>query len=119
MTLLELTVVIVVILSLVAILFVGANGWKKGSDRSACILNIRNAQSAVRAYQNIRAVAEGSVLDMSTEIIGPDNFLATNPECPGGGTYEHINHMPFPGELALKCDLEVSQVHIPADCGDW
>lgn len=119
MTLLELTVVIVVVLSLVAILFVGASGWKKGADRSACILNIRNAQSAVRAYQNIRAVSEGSALNMFTEIIGPDNFLANNPECPGGGTYEHITHMPFPGELALKCDLADSQVHIPSDCDDW
>lgn len=119
MTLLELTIVIVVVLSLIAILFIGANGWKKGADRSSCILNIRNVQSAVRAYQNTCAVQEGATLNLSTEIIGPDNFLATNPECPGGGVYEHINHMPFPGELALKCDLASSQVHVPSDCGDW
>ena len=39
MTLLELTVVILVLLSLITILFVGARAWKRGSDRSANIMN--------------------------------------------------------------------------------
>ncbi|RYD43049.1 MAG: hypothetical protein EOP85_10600 [Verrucomicrobiaceae bacterium] len=119
MTLLELTVVIVVVLSLIAILFIGAAGWKKGADRSSCVLNIRNAQSAVRAFQNTRAVPDGATLNMHSDIIGPDNFLATNPKCPGGGTYELITYMPAPGELALKCDLEESDAHIPPYHGDW
>ena len=42
MTLLELTVVILVLLSLISILFIGARAWKKGSDRAANIMNIRN-----------------------------------------------------------------------------
>ena len=49
MTLLELTVVILVLLSLISVLFIGARAWKKGSDRAACILNIRNFQQAVRS----------------------------------------------------------------------
>ncbi|RYD73603.1 MAG: prepilin-type N-terminal cleavage/methylation domain-containing protein [Verrucomicrobiaceae bacterium] len=53
MTLLELTVVILVLLSLISILFVGARAWKKGSDRSANILNLRNAQQAVRGHANM------------------------------------------------------------------
>jgi len=53
MTLLELTVVILVLLSLITILFVGARAWKKGSDRSANIMNIRNCQQAMRGYQNM------------------------------------------------------------------
>jgi prepilin-type N-terminal cleavage/methylation domain-containing protein len=53
MTLLELTVVILVLLSLISILFVGARAWKKGSDRSANIMNLRNAQQAMRGYQNM------------------------------------------------------------------
>ena len=48
MTLLELTVVILVLLSLISILFIGARAWKKGADRAGCILNIRNVQQAVR-----------------------------------------------------------------------
>lgn len=119
MTLLELTVVIVVVLSLIAILFIGANGWKMGADRSSCVLNIRNVQSAVRAFQNIRAVPEGATINMYVDIIGPDNFLAADPACPGGGDYEHIDHMPFPGELALTCDLAGSRDHVPQGHGDW
>lgn len=53
MTLLELTVVILVLLSLISILFVGARAWKKGSDRSTNILNLRNAQQAVRGHANM------------------------------------------------------------------
>lgn len=56
MTLLELTVVILVLLSLISILFVGARAWKKGSDRSANIMNIRNTQQAMRGHQNMRGL---------------------------------------------------------------
>ena len=56
MTLLELTVVILVLLSLISILFIGARAWKKGSDRAANILNIRNVQQAVRAHVNVRGL---------------------------------------------------------------
>ena len=38
MTLIELTVVILVLLSLISILFVGARAWKRGSDRAGCII---------------------------------------------------------------------------------
>jgi len=54
MTLLELTVVILVLLSLISILFVGARAWKKGSDRSANIMNVRNTQQAMRGHQNMK-----------------------------------------------------------------
>jgi prepilin-type N-terminal cleavage/methylation domain-containing protein len=54
MTLLELTVVILVLLSLISILFVGARAWKKGSDRSANLMNIRNCQQAMRGFENMR-----------------------------------------------------------------
>ena len=62
MTLLELTVVILVLLSLISILFVGARAWKKGSDRSANIMNIRNVQQAVRAHQNMNGLEIGNAL---------------------------------------------------------
>ncbi|MCW8869081.1 MAG: peptide chain release factor 3, partial [Proteobacteria bacterium] len=61
MTLLELTVVILVLLSLISILFVGARAWKKGSDRSANIMNIRNTQQAMRGHQNMNNVPDAAV----------------------------------------------------------
>ena len=60
MTLLELTVVILVLLSLISILFIGARAWKKGSDRSTNILNIRNAQQAVCGHANMQNLTEGT-----------------------------------------------------------
>ena len=74
MTLLELTVVILVLLSLISILFIGARAWKKGSDRAANILNIRNVQQAVRAHANVKALAESAAL-ASTDIVGTGKYL--------------------------------------------
>ncbi|MCW1915127.1 hypothetical protein OJ996_16190 [Luteolibacter sp. GHJ8] len=71
MTLLELTVVILVLLSLISILFVGARAWKKGSDRSANIMNIRNAQQAVRGHANMRNLPETTGACGENEIYGP------------------------------------------------
>jgi prepilin-type N-terminal cleavage/methylation domain-containing protein len=76
MTLLELTVVILVLLSLISILFIGARAWKKGSDRAANILNIRNVQQAVRAHANVRALEIGDTL-ASSEIVGTGKYLNT------------------------------------------
>lgn len=76
MTLLELTIVILVVLSLIGILFVGARAWKRGSDRTANILNIRNVQQVVRAHANTHALAIGSPL-AETDIIGPSKYLSS------------------------------------------
>jgi type II secretory pathway pseudopilin PulG len=59
MTLLELTVVILVLLSLISILFIGARAWKKGSDRAANIMNLRNCQQAMRGHENMHSSAVG------------------------------------------------------------
>ena len=60
MTLLELTVVILVLLSLITILFIGARAWKKGADRSTNLINLRNCQQAMRGHQNTRELAVGA-----------------------------------------------------------
>ncbi len=85
MTLLELTVVILVLLSLISILFIGARAWKKGSDRAGCILNIRNTQQAVRGYLNVHTDKVAS--DVTADILfsGTDAFLK-QPICPGDST---------------------------------
>ena len=88
MTLLELTVVILVLLSLISILFIGARAWKKGSDRAANILNIRNVQQAVRAHANVRALAISASL-ADTEIVGTGKYLnsVTSPNTDISYTY--------------------------------
>lgn len=53
LTLLERSVVITIMLGLISILFVGSRAWKRGSDRSSCVMTQRNAQVAMRSYQNM------------------------------------------------------------------
>lgn len=103
MTLLELTVVILVLLSLISILFVGARAWKKGSDRSANIMNIRNVQQAVRGHQNMNNLNEAATL-ASTEIVSADGttgYLKT-PQPPGSisaTAYTYLGTVPAQGVL--------------------
>jgi len=104
MTLLELTVVILVLLSLISILFIGARAWKKGSDRAASILQIRNTQQAVRSFSNMNGRNPGdtvaaspavgalpAVLALDAEIFGAGRFIENDPRGtgrhPAGGTF--------------------------------
>ncbi|MGJ8645163.1 MAG: hypothetical protein ACSHX9_17305 [Luteolibacter sp.] len=91
MTLLELTVVILVLLSLISILFIGARAWKKGSDRAASILQIRNVQQAVRSYSNLNGKNRlDTVATLRTEIFGTGKFIENDPTVvghPAGGSY--------------------------------
>jgi prepilin-type N-terminal cleavage/methylation domain-containing protein len=98
MTLLELTVVILVLLSLISILFVGARAWKKGSDRAANIMNLRNVQQAVRSEANMKdlEVTEGL---LSTVIIGPGLYLESEPSAPVDLTYTYDTVVPAVGVL--------------------
>ncbi|WP_367874815.1 hypothetical protein [Luteolibacter sp. Populi] len=107
MTLLELTVVILVLLSLISILFVGARAWKKGSDRAANIMNIRNAQQAVRAHQNMQGLLEGTPI-AETAIFGDgtaanQGYLKkpTPPSADIAPAYEFDPLIPIIGDLYI------------------
>lgn len=125
MTLLELTVVILVLLSLISILFIGARGWKRGSDRALCIINIRNMQSGVRSFSNMYGYSPGqSVSGLQIRIVGLGKFVEKAPICPAAGNYSYgtafgVDTVPPVGELYLECDLAGSQGHIPTDYADW
>jgi len=100
MTLLELTVVILVLLSLISILFIGARAWKKGSDRAANILNIRNVQQAVRAHANVRALNIADTLP-SSEIVGSGKYLNSVTAPNTDITYTYGAAVPAIGTLYL------------------
>ena len=102
MTLLELTVVILVLLSLMSILFIGARAWKKGSDRAANIMVIRNVQQAVRSYQNMNNIAVGAAVDATVAgpIFGPGDFIENLPTHPVAGlSYTYTGTVPAIGTL--------------------
>jgi prepilin-type N-terminal cleavage/methylation domain-containing protein len=98
MTLLELTVVILVLLSLISILFIGARAWKRGSDRSGCLIVIRNVQVAMRGDQNMRNSAPGAPGLLYSNIIGDAAYIRTPPKCPSDKTtlYTYIGDGNYP-----------------------
>ena len=115
MTLLEITVVITVMMALIGILFLGASAWKSGSDRSNCLVNIRNVQLAARSYQNMYAINPGAEFATSM-IIGPNSFVPQLPTCPASGSYAFASAFPATGTLFMTCTLES---HVPPSHAGW
>jgi hypothetical protein len=105
-------------LSATSVMFVGARAWKRGSDRAGCIMNIRNVQQATRSYQNMNGLKIGDPLPLA-RIIGPGQFIETNPRCPAGGAYTFSKKIPEIGDLACECEHAQSENHTPASHGDW
>jgi prepilin-type N-terminal cleavage/methylation domain-containing protein len=125
MTLLELTVVILVLLSLVTTLFFGAQAWKRGSDRALCIIHIQNVQKSVRSYANLYGFKEGDTAPgLQGQIIGIGKYVESTPVCPAGGTYNFGSvhggdTIPPIGSLYMDCTLAPSFQHVPSNSGDW
>lgn len=125
MTLLELTVVILVLLSLISILFIGAQAWKRGSDRTLCIINIQNVQKGVRSFSNLYGYGPSqSVAGLQIRVIGLGKFVEQTPACPSNGIYTYgqtfgADTIPPVGELYLNCSLSASDSHIPSNFADW
>ena len=122
MTLLELTVVILVLLSLISILFIGARAWKKGSDKAGCILNLRNVQLAVRSQANLNNLAIDDAL-LNGALIGAGLYMESAPTCPGDHTaYTFGTTVPAVGTLYATCgngDATIKATHVPTSHTDW
>lgn len=134
-TVLELAIVLVVLLSLVGIMLVGTTAWRRAGDRTACVINLRNLQSSVRAYQNIYGYNAGtlpyaeegsqSIADhlVRKGYIDPGLHSQVKGEraCPGGGRYAvpREDVFPLPGSLYAKCSLADSRKHFIPGEADW
>ena len=127
MTLIEITVVILVLLTLIAVLFIGANIYKKGANRAACILNIRNIHQAVRADQNLTKKNVGDTLAQTTIMGTADSYIEVSPTCPTDGiVYTLEGTYPATGTVAAACTNNGSAGttitdHVPdaADTTGW
>ena len=126
MTLLELTVVILVLLSLIAILFIGARAWKRGSDRAGCLMNIRNLQQAMRGDQNMRNSAPGGAGLLQTNIIGANGYITNAPTCPTDKTTTYTltadGNYPALGALYATCKQATEKLNHVFDATtttDW
>ena len=135
LTLLELSVVITIMLVLISILFVGSRAWRRGSDRSTCVMTLRNVQVVTRSYQNIygynyggRPSAENGTQDIAKHLLSK-GYIETNlyrqtrgvVPCPAGGSYTCPVPDVFPeaGQLYMECSLAGPGDHVPASHEDW
>jgi len=135
MTLIEMSVVITILLTLFSVLFIGAQSWRRGSDRAACIVTQRNIQVAVRSYQNLygyssvgRPYADYGTQDIARHVFEKGYIeralyeLASGQKtCFGNGTYQRpsVDVFPMLGVLYAQCSLSISANHAPSNAGDW
>jgi len=117
MTLIEITVVILVLLTLIAVLFIGANIYKKGADRAACILNIRNIHQAVRADQNLENQNTGdAIVGTILGVAGSGAYFETVITCPSaGGAHTVATTYPPIGTVGADCATlgDATNKHFP------
>ena len=135
LTLLELSVVITILLLLVSLLFIGSRAWRRGSDRSICVMTLRNVQVATRSYQNIygynyggRPYAENGTQDIAEHLLSK-GYIEANlykhahglVPCQAGGTYTCPVPDVFPeaGQLYMECSLSGSDEHKPKSHAEW
>jgi type II secretory pathway pseudopilin PulG len=121
MSLLEMTVVILVLMTLVSVLFIGARAWKRASDRALCITNMMTVQKAVRGYANLHNKKPGdTVAGLEAQVVGPDRYFEALPSCPSGGTYTLGGDVvPLVGDVYASCSLATSEGHEPEDPSNW
>ncbi len=118
LTLIEVTLVIALLLSLISILFVGVSAYLEGSNRAHCVQNIAAVQKAVRSYANLAGYNPGdSVTGLETRLIGPGTFLPAAPTCKSGGTYTFGGDtIPATGVAYLDCSITT---HAPSTVAGW
>lgn len=122
MSVLELSVIMVVLLAVLGVSFVGVSAWKAGSDRAVCVLNIYHAQEAVRSYSNLHGRNAGETLafNIEEELFGLGAYMPRRPECPAGGIYfSRGDTIPPYGELYLICSLAEEAGHRPNNIHEW
>jgi hypothetical protein len=127
MTLIELAIVVLVLLGLFSVIFIGARGWQRGTERARCIMNIRQMQMSMRAFSALREYEPGTNLSLAqppvnvlAEMVGPGSFVPQLPVCPGIGIYFFGGDViPEIGQLYMQCSVGLSQRHRPRDFSTW
>ncbi|NWK54878.1 type II secretion system protein [Verrucomicrobiaceae bacterium N1E253] len=81
MTLIELTVVIIVLLTLISVLFFAGTAYIKSSNRTACLANQTTFQKAIRGYASLKqieagkAVVDGAGIAVGWDTLTTDGFI--------------------------------------------
>lgn len=117
----ESTLVLLGLLGLVSVLFVSARNWKRGSDRTLCVLSQHQVQQAVRGYANLYGKGEGEeVRGLAVLLFGEGKYIEKTPLCPSGGIYSFGgDRVPIRSELYMKCSLAADKRHFPQSAAGW
>jgi hypothetical protein len=120
-TIIESSLVLLVLLALVSILFVSTRSWKRGSDQTVCILSQHQVQQAVRGFANLHGKSEGDeVPGLAVLLFGEGKYIEKTPLCPSGGIYDFGgDRVPLRGELYMNCSLAEDQGHVPGNAAGW
>ena len=132
MTLIELTVVIIVLLTLISVLFFAGTAYIKASNRTACLANQATFQKAMRGYATLNQIEAGSSTAISwTTDIQADGFIGdiTSMECPTAKVvYDPETTNVAQGTQVAPCEdptyapnggADADEQHVPADIGNW
>jgi len=92
MTLIEITLVIAILLGLVAILFIGIYAYKKGGDRSKCLLQLSTLEKLSISHGNMYEIKPGEALPNAVLI--SEGYLPVAYTCPDTGNYTYTDLMP-------------------------
>ena len=119
LTALEILVILAVVIGGLFTAWLAAEKWKHGKDRNHCLMNIRNAQTAMRSYQGLNQLSMGDKLDWKDLYLGPGRMMHYMPVCPGGGTCHFANHVTAVGIAYMTCSLATSHDHQPPSTKGW
>ncbi|MCF6313137.1 MAG: type II secretion system GspH family protein [Verrucomicrobiales bacterium] len=105
MTLIEITVVITILLSLVGIVFVGLTSYNKGSARAKCILQQSKLQKTSIAYANLNEIDEGAPVANFVNTLISAGYIQQTPVCPDTGNYTFLDKIPNQTESFVTCSI--------------
>lgn len=118
MTLIEISLVVALLLSLIAILFVGIAAYKKGADRSKCLLNISSIQKAARSHQNMYELNAGDAL-LNATLIGAGLYIEVV-ACPNAGeAYNYADVVTAVSVPFATCPNAAALDHAPKSTQGW
>ena len=113
--------IIIIVIALVLGAFTYMHKYKREADRKACVLNIRNIQTALRSYQSVNDIPLDRKIDWSEVFSSPtsEKYLE-EPTCPyDGSRYILQSTHPQVGVPVAECPHCDSLNHRPKNTTGW
>ena len=81
-TLVEIMIVVAIIAILAAVAIPNFINYRKQSQATACVSNLKQIQAAKE-----QALMAGKTAAAMTDLVGSDKYIKTTPKCPATGSY--------------------------------